>query len=60
MRVTEKLACDILIALDSQIEHYYILELSADLALWQRTMIAEKCPEYLSKVVWLEKSTSEF
>lgn len=55
-----KLACDILIALDSQIEHYYILELSADLALWQRTMIAEKCPEYLSKVVWLENLPVNF
>lgn len=49
-----KLACDILIALGAQITHYYILELSADLALWQRAMIAEKCPQYLSKVIWLE------
>lgn len=55
-----KLACDILITLGSQIEHYYILELSADLALWQRAMIAEKCPQYLSKVLWLESLPVSF
>ena len=55
-----KLACDILITLGSQIEHYYILELSADLALWQRAMIAERCPQYLSKVLWLESLPAGF
>lgn len=55
-----KLACDILITLGSQIEHYYILELSADLALWQRAMIVERCPQYLSKVVWLESLPAGF
>ncbi|MBX9598645.1 MAG: SAM-dependent methyltransferase [Burkholderiales bacterium] len=55
-----KLACDILMMLGAQITHYYILELSADLALWQRAVIAEKCPEYLSKVVWLESLPERF
>ncbi len=55
-----KLACDILIALGTQITHYYIIELSADLALWQRAMITERCPQYLSKVVWLESLPANF
>lgn len=55
-----KLAADILSTLGEQIEHYYILELSADLRACQEEMLRQKVPEFMSKVVWLNQLPSNF
>jgi len=34
--------------------HYYILELSADLRLRQKSLIEEKIPELCDKIIWLD------
>lgn len=52
------LAADILAALaelDSLPEHYFILELSADLRERQQRLLRERAPQWWSRVVWLER-----
>lgn len=52
------LAADILAALaelDSLPEHYFILELSADLRERQRRLLRERAPQWWSRAVWLER-----
>lgn len=48
-----QLAVDILMELGDELETYYILELSADLALWQSESISVQVPQFANKVVWL-------
>lgn len=58
-----QLVVDILLALESvnQLpEHYYILELSAELKQRQRKKILEKIPQLQNKVIWLEKLPQDF
>ncbi|MEN9946551.1 MAG: hypothetical protein RLZZ293_937 [Pseudomonadota bacterium] len=55
-----KLCCDILASLGDTIENYYILELSANLQLWQSELLASKVPQYAHKVVWLDKLPDNF
>lgn len=52
-----QMAVDILIALDALQclpQHYYILELSADLIKRQQAKIAALCPKFFDRVVWLD------
>jgi SAM-dependent MidA family methyltransferase len=56
------MATDILLELAKQErlpEHYFILEVSADLRDRQRTTIAARAPEQLSRVQWLDAWPSE-
>lgn len=55
-----KLATDILASIGDQIEHYYILEISADLQHWQRETLASKVPYHLDKVIWLNALPEKF
>jgi SAM-dependent MidA family methyltransferase len=55
-----KLAADILQALGEKIEHYYILELSADLVQWQAETIRQQVPQFMAKVVWLTGLPEQF
>ena len=51
-----RLAADLLKALAQQQAlptHYYIVEISADLAARQRDYLMQECPALLSRVVWL-------
>lgn len=48
-----KLAVDILSSLGDSIDHYYIIELSANLIAWQKETIANKVPHLVDKVRWL-------
>jgi SAM-dependent MidA family methyltransferase len=41
-------------------EHYFILELSADLRARQQQTLAQRCPASLDRVVWLDTLPSEF
>lgn len=53
-----KMALDVLHALENEgmlPEHYYILEVSADLHDRQRRLFQEKAPQYLSRVTWLDR-----
>ncbi len=51
-----QMAADVLMALETLEclpQHYYILELSADLIKRQQEKIAVLCPKFLDRVVWL-------
>lgn len=56
-------AKDLLLELDKLTQkprNYYIFEISADLRRRQREMIELHCPEWLSRVHWLEKMPDKF
>lgn len=58
-----RLAADLLLALermDELPEHYFILDLSADLRQRQRQTIAEAAPHLLSRVEWLDRLPETF
>ncbi len=58
-----KMAIDILLELESQNalpEHYYIIEVSADLQQRQRQYISSSIPHLLPKVVWLDTLPTNF
>jgi len=58
-----RLACDLLhelAALDCIPEHYYILEVSADLRERQRTTILQQAPQMLERVCWLDALPEAF
>ena len=58
-----RLACDVLAELqrmDCLPEHYYILEVSADLRERQRSLIARTLPEMAERVIWLEHLPTGF
>ena len=44
--------------LDCLPQHYFILELSANLRQRQKQTLSEICPEYLARVVWLDRLPS--
>ena len=51
------LMCQLLSALEQAgtlPRHYYCLELSAELQQRQRTMLQEKCPQHIDRVIWLQ------
>lgn len=50
---TGALAADLLNALSGSLKHYFIIELSPDLAQRQREHIAQHAPEKLATVTWL-------
>ena len=57
------MAADILLRLaelDSLPEHYFILELSADLRQRQQQTLQQRCPEVLSRVAWLDSLPETF
>ncbi len=57
------MAADILLTLqqqDSLPEHYYILEVSANLRRKQKNTLSEKCPELISRITWLDKLPESF
>jgi SAM-dependent MidA family methyltransferase len=41
-------------------EHYYILEISADLQALQREQLAKRLPEHLGRVSWLQQLPDQF
>lgn len=41
-------------------EHYYILELSADLRLRQQTLLANTVPDFFARIVWLDELPEQF
>lgn len=58
-----RLACDLLhelAALDCLPEHYYILEVSADLRERQRIAILQQAPQMLERVRWLDTLPDTF
>ncbi len=58
-----RLACDVLaelLRLDCLPEHYYIVEVSADLRERQRSLIARTLPGIAERVIWLEHLPTEF
>ncbi|MES2364314.1 MAG: class I SAM-dependent methyltransferase [Pseudomonadota bacterium] len=58
-----RLACDLLqelAALDCLPQHYYILEVSADLRDRQRTTIQQQAPQLLERVCWLDALPEAF
>ena len=58
-----RLAADLLLALERMgelPEHYFILDLSADLRQRQRQTIAEAAPHLLSRVEWLDRLPETF
>lgn len=53
-----RLACDVLtelMRLECAPDHYYILEVSADLRERQQQLVAKELPGWLNKVVWLSE-----
>jgi SAM-dependent MidA family methyltransferase len=55
---TGQLACDLLLELerlDSLPEHYFILEISAELRERQQQLLQEHCAHLLSRVEWLDQ-----
>jgi SAM-dependent MidA family methyltransferase len=57
------MAADILLELKEQgclPDHYFILELSADLKQRQQAMIQDKAPDLFERVVWLEQLPDSF
>ncbi|MGB6977528.1 MAG: SAM-dependent methyltransferase [Gammaproteobacteria bacterium] len=57
------LAADILLSLAEQKilpEHYFILEISADLRQRQQACLAHRAPQWLDRVVWLETLPTTF
>ncbi|MDO4434566.1 MAG: SAM-dependent methyltransferase [Alysiella sp.] len=57
---TGTLAADLLNALSGSLKHYFIIELSPDLAQRQREYIAQHAPEKLSSVIWLNTLPENF
>lgn len=58
-----KLAADLFKSLQAnglQLNHYYILELSAELQQRQQTTIKNLCPEFSSKITWLNTLPQNF
>lgn len=55
-----KLAADILACCGESIEHYFIIELSANLVAWQRETLLEKVPQFIDKVIWLDNLPDSF
>jgi len=47
-------------AMDTLPEHYYVLEVSADLQQRQRAFIQARAPRFLERMVWLEQLPSSF
>jgi SAM-dependent MidA family methyltransferase len=56
---TGKLAAELLQCC-SNIEHYYILEISASLRTQQQQTILNHCPQFFSKVQWLDRLPEKF
>ena len=54
------LSADILIALGDQLNHYFILEVSASLMIAQKETIQSRCPEHFHKVRWIQKNPEHF
>lgn len=57
------LAVDLLQALEemsSLPEHYYILDISTDLRVRQKSLLAERVPHLLSRVTWLDRLPEKF
>ncbi|MFA5171401.1 MAG: SAM-dependent methyltransferase [Sulfuriferula sp.] len=53
-----RLACDVLtelMRLECAPDHYYILEVSADLRERQQQLVTKELPDWLNKVVWLSE-----
>ncbi len=53
-----RMAQDILMTLAKQNslpDHYFILELSAQLRQWQQQYLQTECPELYSRVIWLDR-----
>lgn len=57
---TGALAAQLLPALSGSLQHYYIIEVSPDLAERQRRHIAEHAPEHLAQVSWLAELPAAF
>ncbi|MEQ1667505.1 MAG: SAM-dependent methyltransferase [Sulfuriferula sp.] len=60
---TGRLACDVLaelIRLDCVPNHYYILEVSADLRARQQQLLAQMLPDWIGKIVWLDTLPATF
>lgn len=55
-----KLAADILASIGDHLDKYYIIELSADLALWQKETLIKHVPHLLHKVEWLTTLPNKF
>jgi SAM-dependent MidA family methyltransferase len=58
-----KLAADVLLSLAEQEalpEHYYILEISADLRQRQQQYLAQHIPQWSNRVIWLETLPTTF
>jgi len=55
-----KLAADILKVIGNQLEHYYILELSADLVTLQRETISKLAGNFIDKIIWLNCLPDKF
>lgn len=55
-----RLMFDLLTNMGDLIGHYYVLELSASLANFQRQELTTKYPQFLSKVVWLDALPDNF
>jgi SAM-dependent MidA family methyltransferase len=58
-----RLACDVLaelIRLECAPDHYYILEVSADLRERQQQLVAKELPDWVGKVVWLSELPAAF
>ena len=55
-----QLMLDILNQIGDKITHYYILELSANLANLQRQRLEQELPQYKDKVIWLTGLPQEF
>ncbi len=58
-----RLACDVLIELmrlECAPDHYYILEVSADLRERQQQLVARELPDWLDRVVWLSQLPAAF
>lgn len=55
-----RLMCDILSIMGTDLEFYYIVELSADLINLQRELLALEFPQFIDKVIWLNELPSNF
>lgn len=58
-----KLAVDLLDQMQRDeitFDHYYIVDTSADLKQRQQQLLAQKHPDLLSKIIWLEQMPAEF
>lgn len=55
-----QLMLDILTNLGSKVKHYYIIELSASLALQQQQRLIKNMPDFKDRVTWLTQLPQEF